>query len=397
MTFNPSRRGAAALLFSGFALAAHPALAAPSREKKGKQTPPRPAAGKALDRTPFTAEEQANASIHGFPGARFFGDDAAAFLAATRTAAGAWITLSGGGEDGAYGAGVLAGLTQAGGRPDFALVCGASTGALMAPYVFLGAQHDEALRAHYTTIHAGEIFELMETPESLFDTWPLKKLIEKSVTADMLRAIATEHAKGRRLLVTTTNLDAGRTVVWDIGAIATHESDAALRLVRSVLLASASIPGFFPPVHIAVEAGGKRFSEMHADGSIQAPFYVAPDTTLAGGTPMAARELFVLVNNKVTAEFAMADRSVAGVLARSIAVAMKAGLRGEVMRIAAAAARRNLSLRVAMVPPAFTEQPRGMFDPVYMKALFEHGVAQGKSGAAFGGNAMAALARASGG
>ncbi|BAT59709.1 patatin-like phospholipase [Variibacter gotjawalensis] len=400
-SFAPSRRGVAALLISGFAIAANPALAAPSRSKKKEAAKVEPKPN--LERVAFTEEDQKFAAIPGFPDARFFSDDEAAFTSVTKTAIGAWITLSGGGEDGAYGAGVLSGLTLAGNRPDFSLVVGSSTGALMAPYVFLGASQDEALRTHYTSIHSGEIFELMNTPESLFDTWPLKKLIERSVSADMLTAIAAEHAKGRRLLVTTTNLDAGRMVVWNIGAIASRAKDAdmrdaAVQLVRNVLLASSSIPGFFPPVHIDVAAGSKSFSEMHADGSIQSPFFVAPESLLArGSASLAARELYVLVNNKVTAEFGMAERAIHSVLARSITVAMKAGLRGEVMRIGQVAQRQDLPLRLAVVPPSFNVQARGMFDPDYMKALFEHGVAAGRDGQAFGNSAMAALRMASGG
>jgi predicted acylesterase/phospholipase RssA len=404
-TFNPNRRSAALLLFGGALVATSPAIAAPSRKKPSPKPEPVKAAAKA-ERRPFTAEDQLLAEVPGFPDARFFGDDAAAFRDATREATGAWITLSGGGEDGAYGAGVLTGLTNAGTRPEFSLVVGASTGALMGPYVFLGSKYDAALRQHYTSVHSGDIFELMETPESMFDTWPLKKLIEKSITADMLTAIAAEHAKGRRLFATTTNLDAGRTVIWNIGAIAVRASeqgrggDDAVRLVRQVLLASSSIPGFFPPVHIEVAAGSKTFSEMHADGSIQVPFYVAPEAVLAGrgGERLAASELYVMVNNKVNPDFSMAERSTAGVLARSISVAMKAGLRGEVVRIGTMVPRHGLPLQIAVVPNECNVEARGMFDPAYMQALFAYGAERGKNGGAFGSNAMAAIAgTASGG
>ncbi len=155
-----------------------------------------------------------------------------------------------------------------------------SIGALIAPYAFLGPRYDEELRKNFTEITAADVFEDKATPESLLDTWPLKRLIEKRVTAEMLAAIAAEHSKGRRLLVATTNLDAGRRVIWNMGAIAARGDEKALKLFRDILLASSSIPGFFPPVAIEVEANGKKFQEMHLDGTITAPFFVAPESML---------------------------------------------------------------------------------------------------------------------
>jgi predicted acylesterase/phospholipase RssA len=390
--FAPTRRKFAALLLAGSTLGAAPALAAAPSGKKAHPPARKPAAPAGPPpRQSFSADDQRLAQVPGFPDARFFGDSDHEFLEVTRTANGPWLSISGGGEDGAFGAGLLAGMSSAGTRPEFALVSGVSTGALMAPYVFLGSAYDEALRHNYTSIHSGDIFELAATPESLLDTWPLKKTIEKAVTPAMLAAIAVEHAKGRRLLVISTNLDAGRPVVWDMGAIATRGGDAAVALFRDILLASSSIPGFFPPVHIAVEANGKKFSEMHADGTIRTPFYVAPEGVLAGGAPLAAKQLYVLVNNKLTTDFQLTERSMTGVLARSITVALKLGLRGEVLRIGAAAQRAGIGLEVAVVPPSFDHQARGMFDPEYMQALFALGVQQGRRGAGFGKDVYAAV------
>src|SRR5262249_42190158 len=161
---------------------------------------------------------------------------------------------------------------------EFAVVTGASIGALIGPYAFLGSRYDEDLRKNFAEITAADVFEDKQTPESLFDSWPLKELIEKRVTRDMLAAIAAEHSKGRRFLVVTPNQDAGRRVVWNMGAIAARGDDKALKLFRDVLLASSSIPGFFQPVQIDVEANGKKFQEMHLDGTITAPFFVMPET-----------------------------------------------------------------------------------------------------------------------
>jgi len=389
LPFNPARRRAARLLLGASALAATPALAlaTPSQQAPEPDAPP----SGPPERLRYAAADQAAATVPGFPGVRFFGDSSEEFLRAVQGTSGAWLSLSSGGEDGAYGAGVLTGMSAAGTRPEFSLVSGVSTGALMAPYVFLGSRYDSALARNYTSVHAGDIFELVSTPESLFDTWPMKKLVERSITDAMIAAIADEHGKGRRLFVITTNLDAGRPVVWDMGAIAARGGRQARELFRDVLLASSSIPGFFPPVHITVEANGKRFTEMHADGAILRPFYVAPEALLAGASPMRlpASELYVLMNNKLTAEFSLTERSVPGVLARSISVAMKGALRGEIIRIAAAARSQRIGLRLSMVPPDFSFPAQGAFDPRYMQALFDLGVRHARSGSAFGGDAYA--------
>jgi predicted acylesterase/phospholipase RssA len=336
-------------------------------------------------REQFTAAEQEIAAIPGMPDARFFGDSEKDFLKAVSGADGAWIALSGGGEEGAFGAGLMAGLTASGTRTDFTVVTGVSTGALMAPYVFLGPRYDAALRANYTGINSGDIFELAQTPESFFDTWPLKKLIEKQITPELLAEIAAEHRKGRRLFIVSTSLDSGRPVVWNIGAIASRGGDKSLKLVRDVLLASSSIPGFFPPVHIQVEADGKTFTEMHADGTIRAPFYIAPESLLAGlgGAHLPASQLYVVVNSRLGAGFEVTNRSTLSVLGRAITVALKATMRGEILRAYTAAQRHGVGFQLAVVPSDFNQQGNGVFDTDYMKALYEAGLKQGMSGEAF--------------
>ena len=253
-----------------------------------------------------------------------------------------WLAISGGGSDGAYGAGVLTGWTQSGTRPEFAVVTGASIGALIAPFAFLGSRYDEDVHKNFTTIGAADIFEDRVTRDSLFDYWPLKRQVEQQVTAKLLAEIAAEHARGRRLFVATTNLDAGRRVIWNMGAIAARGDEAALKLFRNVLLASSSIPGFFSPVQIDVESNGKKFHEMHSDGTITAPFFVVPEGMLSatGAARPPLSQLYVLVNSKLGPEFKMTDRNVPGVLGRSIAVALTAALRAEIMLVYAGAQRQ---------------------------------------------------------
>jgi hypothetical protein len=356
-------------------------------KKKGERKAATPKAGaqQQEERAAFTAQDQDAAVIPGIPDARVWGDSDSAFARLLPQASGPWLAISGGGSDGAYGAGVLTGWSEAGTRPEFAVVTGVSIGALIAPFAFLGPRYDEELHKNFTTIGAADIFEDRVTRDSLFDYWPLKRIIEQRVTPAMLSEIAAEHARGRRLLVATTNLDAGRRVIWNMGAIAAH-GEQGLKLFRDILLASSSIPGFFSPVPIEVEANGKKFHELHGDGTLTAPFFVVPETMLSprSTTRPPFSQLYVLINSKLGPEFKMPDRNVAGVLGRSIGVALTSALRAEVMLVYIGAQRHGIALHMAPVDPTFEHPSRGPFDGKYMQALYEVGVAAGKKGTAFG-------------
>ena len=190
-----------------------------------------------------------------------------------------FLALSGGGGDGAFGAGILCGWTAAGTRPRFKLVTGISTGALIAPFAFLGPEYDARLKEAYTTMSDKDIYTVTSVVtlvlnlgkiEAAASTKPLAELLERLIDENMLRAIAAEHNKGRRLLVGTTQLDAQRLVIWNMGAIAASYHPDALKLFRQVLRASASIPVAFNPVYIKVKAAGQEYDEMHVDGGVKA-------------------------------------------------------------------------------------------------------------------------------
>jgi len=353
---------------------------------QGKKNPPKAKQPpKDQPRTPFTLEEQNAAVIPGIPDARVWGDSETEFQRVLPTASGPWLALSGGGADGAYGAGLLTGWSQSGNRPEFALVTGSSIGGLIAPYAFLGSRADDDLRKNFAEITAADVFEDKQTPESLFDSWPLKQTIEKRVTKEMLAAIAAEHKKGRRFLVATTNQDAGRRVIWNMGAIAEKGDDKALKLFRDVLLASSSIPGFFQPVMIDVEANGKKFQEMHLDGTVTAPFFVMPESMLAADSTarLPTNQIYVIINSKLESEFSIPERRTSLILGRTIGVALVAALKAELLLVNASAHRLGLNLNVAYVPEAFNHPSRGLFDHAYMDALFKYGVEQAQKGTGF--------------
>jgi Patatin-like phospholipase len=361
--------------------------AAKQLKKKAPAAAPKanPPADAKAPRPTFSLEDEADAVVLGIPDARAWGDSEDEFARLLPKTEGPWLAMSGGGSDGAYAAGLLTGMSQAGNRPDFAVVTGASIGALIAPYAFLGPRYDEKLRQQFTTITAGDIFEDRGTSDSLMDSWPLKRTIEKNVTPQLLADIAAEHRRGRRLLAVTTNLDAGRRVIWNLGAIAARGDDKALALFRSVLLASASIPGVFPPVLIDAESHGKALQELHNDGTITAPFFIAPESMLAGtGTVhLPTKQIYVIANAKLTQQFEMTTLQTTAVLGRSIALALQSGLRLELLLTLAAAQKQGISLSVAQIDPEFEHPARGAFDPEYMKALFDFAVGQAKKGKTF--------------
>ncbi len=327
------------------------------------------------------------------PDARFFADSVADFQKALPAQPGPWLVLSTGGSDGAFGAGLLNGLSAAGKRPDYAVVTGVSTGALMAPFAFLGARYDDALKAAYTKITAADIFEVGSTGESFVDSWPLKDLIAKQITPQMLSDIAAEYNKGRRLFVVTTDLDAQRSVVWNMGAIAAHAADknggdAALNLFRTVLLASGAVPGAFPPVLIDVEGNGKKFQEMHVDGGVGGQFFVAPPALLQSnsGYKIPATQLYIVINADLKPDFQVVEPSTPSILTQSVGMAVDTDLRLMLDRVFVAAKNSGIGFNVATIPQSFSAPSRGAFDPHYMQALFAAGFDQGK-----GDNAFAAV------
>jgi len=336
-------------------------------------------------RPDFTAEDQAVAIIPGVPDARFWADSEKDFLAALPATPGPWLALSTGGGDGAFGAGLLNGWSESGKRPEFSVVTGVSTGSLMAPYAFVGSSEDGGLKRAYTEYNAGDIFEDVKTPESLVDTWPLRRLIAKEVTAELLAKVAAAHKAGRRLFVATTNLDARRGVVWNMGAIAAKGDEDALKTFRAVLAASTAIPGLFPPVMIDVEANGKKTQEMHADGGLAGQVFVAPETMInaSSGTKLPATELYLIANNRLMPEFQMTERSLIFVIGSSISVGVQAMLRVNIDRAYGAAKRSGVPFFLSYPALASDQQGKGAFDTEFMKGLFEQGVARGKNGQPF--------------
>lgn len=308
------------------------------------------------------------------------------------------LALSGGGAKGAYGAGVIVGWTQSGRRPVFSIVTGVSTGALAAPFAFLGPARDEDLKAAYTSERTKGLLRWRAlaalVAPSLFSPASLRDLVDESVTPALLREVAAEHAKGRRLLVVTTNLDAEEAVIWDMGALAARDDEASLRRFRQVLLASASIPGVFPPVLIAGRsAEGQVVQEMHVDGGVNAPFLAVPESLLssapAGPLPPGGA-IYVLVNGGLAPDARTTNGKLRAILARTYDSASKASLRTHLAANAAFAARNGLQLYVSAIPRE-VESSSLDFSPEAMRRLFDLGRSRALSGEAWrDGHALSA-------
>ena len=301
-----------------------------------------------------------------------------------------YLALSGGGADGAYGAGLLVGWSAAGDRPDFEFVTGISAGALIAPFAFLGPRYDRQLEAIWTGY--GDADLVVKQPlavlfggTSLVDTAPLAGLIARYVDERLLAAIAAEYRKGRVLLVGTTNLDARRPVVWNMGEIALSRDPGALQLFRDVLLASAAIPGVMPPVKIRVTAAGATFDEYHVDGGVTRQVFLTPVAlTLTDfdkfypSPPL--RRIYVIRNGRLEPRYKLAEASAISLASNSISVMLDAQAAGDIYRIYVAALRDGAEFRLAANPTVLDPASSDIFDKSYMREMFSTSRRQARNG-----------------
>ncbi len=301
-----------------------------------------------------------------------------------------YLAVSGGGEDGAFGAGLLTGWTQQGSRPEFKLVTGISTGALTAPFAFLGPRYDPQLRAVYTQISANDVLVnrgllAAVTEDALNSNAPLRRTIAGFVTASLLDEIAAEYQQGRLLLIGTTNLDEGRPVVWNIGKLAASKRPGVLHLVQQILIASAAIPGAFPPEMIDVEVNGRPYQEMHVDGGASAQVFVYPPSSQLNVQSqkqgfVRSRQLYVIRNARLDPHWEEIKRKTLSIVGRAIGSLIHTQGVGDIYRIYIAATRDKIDFNLANIPSSFDMKLEAPFDRAYMQALFTVGYELGKQG-----------------
>lgn len=299
------------------------------------------------------------------------------------------LMISGGGAGGAFSVGVLSAWSEAGTRPQFDVVTGVSTGALIAPFAFLGSAYDRTLVHFFTSGVAGDLvatkFPVGLIGSSLLRSTPMRRMVEAVITQTVLQQVAAQHRKGRRLLILTTNLDTQRAVVWNMGAIANTSRPDALKLFQDVMIASASIPGVYPAVMIEAESGGHHFREMHSDGGSTSQVLILPQAILASTNPLvpATRQsvdFHVIVNNALVPEFATTRNRTLSVIARAYTILLKSQTQSELAILYNYAKATGARFHLATIG---SQVPYSMLDPFstgYMQTVYNLGYAGFRAG-----------------
>lgn len=300
-----------------------------------------------------------------------------------------FLAVSGGGDNGAFGAGLINGWTELGTRPSFKIVTGVSTGALIAPFAFLGPAYDGSLRDVYTTMTPDRVYKKRGLLAALYDdamadTTPLSEVIAHYADDKLLQAIAAEYQKGRLLMIGTTDLDSQRPVIWNIGAIAASGKPGALDLFRKILRASAAIPGAFQPVLIDVEIDGQKYQELHVDGGAIAQLFLYPPSIDVSQTGyQRKRYAYIIRNARLDPDYAMAERRTITIAGRAIIAMLAASGYNDVLRTYFITQRDKVDYNLAFIGTDFEFPKDGEFDQRYMQALYAYGIQQMKSGRAW--------------
>jgi predicted acylesterase/phospholipase RssA len=299
-----------------------------------------------------------------------------------------FLAISGGGDNGAFGAGLLNGWTAAGTRPEFKLVTGVSTGALIAPFAFLGPKYDYVIKRVYTQTSQKDIFKKRSFIKGLFgdamaDTTPLAATIASYVNQPLLDEIAAEYAKGRVLLVGTANLDSLEAVNWNMTAIAASKDPRSLALFRQILRASAAIPGAFPPMMINVDVGANHYQEMHVDGGTMAQVFLFPPSLSEAQVIKdfgRTRVVYIIRNARLDADWASVERRTLPIASRAIGSLMTTQGIGDLYRIFTTTEKDHMDFNLAYIPSTFNVPHKEEFDTSYMQQLYETGRQMAQAG-----------------
>ena len=360
-------------------------------------------------RNPVPQEYYDSAEVVDMPGVRFWGDEQSELLhddiirsvkdeptgMFPRGLDGALqyagLAISGGGDHGAFGAGYLNGWSESGTRPAFKIVTGISTGAFIAPFALLGSDYDEILKKAYTTISADDIFKKRSLigaffDESLADSHPLVDMVHEVVTDEVIDAVGRAHRNGQRLLIGTTNFDAQRPVIWNMGAVANSVHPEAYKVFREILVASAAIPVFFPPVMVDVEVDGKIYDEMHVDGGTvgQMFFYGAAldwaqiRQELTGSSePKDDSVLYVIIDGEVDPDAMAVDRHLASMANRTVSTLIKVSAWSSLYRMYLHAQQGGYDFRYVNLPDSYEPEVREPYNTEEMTRMFNIGRSMG--------------------
>jgi hypothetical protein len=344
------------------------------------------------------AKQTGRASIPGFPDARIFADDTVGFVAQFEQMRAREIqyyksigrplppenvlALSGGGDNAAFGAGLLVGLSESGKRPSFKVVTGISGGALIAPFAFLGPDYDPILKKIFADLHQNDIYTKRPilaafVSDALTNTAPLKRLIATYLDERVVERIAQEYRRGRGLFIISTDLDAGLAVVWNIGAIAESGNPQATALIRQVLLASAAVPGEFPPVMFNVTVDGVAHQEMHVDGGALNQTFLYPPAFPVGridtaAEPRRTHTAYIIRDGRLREDWSEVERSTLSIAVRAVDTLTTSSGVGDLYSIYALTKRDGFGFRLAFIKDDFVHPHPDEFDNDYMTKLFDY-------------------------
>ena len=301
-----------------------------------------------------------------------------------------YLAISGGGENGAFAAGLLLGWTESGTRPEFTAVTGISAGALVAPFAFLGSEYDHVLRLVSSELTPDEVFKERRLirglrSDAMASTEPLQALIAKYVDEEVMEKIAAAHRDGRSLNIGTANLDSMRPVIWRLGPIANSGHPRALELIRKILLASASIPVAFPPVLIDVTVNGEHYDELHVDGGTASQVFLYPvgvdfDHVLEKMKVPGRPKVYIIRNSRLDPMYEQVDNKLFPIAGRSLESIIRTQGIGDLYRIFVETCRDGLDFNLAYIPRDFTEKSKEEFDTEYMQKLFYLAFRRAKDG-----------------
>ena len=287
----------------------------------------------------------------------------------------------------------MVGWSEHGGRPQFNIVTGTSAGALAAPFAFLGSDFDWALERMYTTtieqdVATKRFLVAAVNGDALMDSAPLYRMITRYIDDRILGRIAEEYGKGRLLLISTTNLDLGKLVIWNIGAIAASDHPRRLEVVRKIILASAAVPGIFPPVMIDIMVGKAKHDEMHVDGgTISQVFLYPPALELTKVVSPAKKGVraaaYIIRNGRVTPPPGKVERLLPAIAERAIETMITSNGVGDLYRIYTTTQRDQIGYHLAFIGDEFKEFADAPFDRAYMVKLFDYGRSNGRKGYAW--------------
>ncbi|OCH74341.1 patatin-like phospholipase family protein [Vibrio breoganii] len=295
------------------------------------------------------------------------------------------LALSGGGANGAFGAGVLMGLYDKGQLKDYSIITGISAGALIAPFVFAGGDELSRLDEVILGISDKEVLGKKNFLNTIFkdaftDGNNFIEFIGEAYPEEMIDKIAEQHRKGKRLFIGSTHFDSGELMIWNLGAIANSDLPNRVELVHKILASSASIPGVFPPQFFDVYSDGTVLEEMHVDGGLAAQVFYNPanfdyqlvsDALGLKDTP----QLDVIRNGLLKSPYKPVNDKGVALLTKSLSGLTMMQTRGDMYRMMYFSETEGLNMQFTYIDQDFSyaKESKDLFDLNYMKAIYQYG------------------------